>query len=194
MRRCAGITLPSHASTATRGFGELARNDNRGAKLIRPQASRVVAIARTLRQRPCCARSFKRNTHREMQKFGEGVAFGCAGAFRIGLQSGGMWHVSALYRPCIGHRTGYSLHENARVSGLASADFEGVFAHSYKRWRPRLFLRALRKASRCASEMTDADRGCRSMMESSPATSPGPRIAKIRSSPRGEVMMTLRRP
>jgi len=30
-------------------------------------------------------------------------------------------------------------------SGLASADFEGVFAHSYKRWRPRLFLRALRK-------------------------------------------------
>src|SRR5262245_17517909 len=56
-----------------------------------------------------------------------------------------MWHVSALYRPCIGHRTGYSLHENARISGLASADFEGVFAHSYKRWRPRLFLRALRK-------------------------------------------------
>src|SRR5262249_8787994 len=48
-------------------------------------------------------------------------------------------------RPCIGHRTGYSLHENARISGLASADFEGVFAHSYKRWRPRLFLRALRK-------------------------------------------------
>src|SRR5262249_19567754 len=29
-------------------------------------------------------------------------------------------------------------------SGLVSADFEGVFAHSYKRWRPRLFLRALR--------------------------------------------------
>ena len=26
-----------------------------------------------------------------------------------------------------------------------NADFEGVFAHSYKRWRPRLFLRALRK-------------------------------------------------
>src|SRR5262245_14644509 len=58
---------------------------------------------------------------------------------------GCMWHISALYRPCIGHRTGYSLHENARISGLASADFEGVFAHSYKRWRPRLFLRALRK-------------------------------------------------
>src|SRR5262249_32203939 len=51
---------------------------------------------------------------------------------------GCMWHVSAPYRPCIGHRTGYSLHENARISGLASADFEGVFAHSYKRWRPRL--------------------------------------------------------
>ena len=56
-----------------------------------------------------------------------------------------MWHVSAPHRACIGHRTGYSLHENARISGLASADFEGVFAHSYKRWRPRLFLRALRK-------------------------------------------------
>ena len=39
-----------------------------------------------------------------------------------------MWHVSALYRPCIGHRTGYSLHE--------------IFAHSYKRWRPRLFFYA----------------------------------------------------
>jgi hypothetical protein len=56
-----------------------------------------------------------------------------------------MWHVSAPHRPCIGHRTGYSLHENARISGLASADFEGVFAHSYNRWRPRLFLRALRR-------------------------------------------------
>jgi len=52
------------------------------------------------------------------------------------------------HRPCIGHRTGYSLHENARTSGLASADFEAVFAHSYKRWRPRLFLRALRKDER----------------------------------------------
>src|SRR5262249_52104664 len=47
--------------------------------------------------------------------------------------------VSAPHRPCIGHRTGYSLHDNARVSGLASADFEGVFTHSYKRCRPRLF-------------------------------------------------------
>src|SRR5262249_15815779 len=53
---------------------------------------------------------------------------------------GCMWHLSAPHRPCIGHRTGYSLHENARTSGLASADFEGVFAHSYKRWRPRLFF------------------------------------------------------
>ena len=64
---------------------------------------------------------------------------------------GCMWHVSAPHRACIGHRTGYSLHvgheRNARISGLASADFEGVFAHSYKRWRPRLFLRALRKMS-----------------------------------------------
>ena len=38
-RRCAGITLLSYASIATRGFGELACNDNRGARLIRPQAS-----------------------------------------------------------------------------------------------------------------------------------------------------------
>src|SRR5262249_27005351 len=56
---------------------------------------------------------------------------------------GCMWHVSAPHRPCIGHRTGYSLHENARISGLASADFEGVFAHSYKRGLPRVFLRGL---------------------------------------------------
>ena len=31
--------------------------------------------------------------------------------------------------------------------------------------------------------MTDADHGCRSMMDSSPAISPGPRMAKIRCSP-----------
>ena len=59
-RRCAGITLPSYASTATRGFGELARNDNRGARLIRPQASRGRC------DHPRCARSFKRNTHRAL--------------------------------------------------------------------------------------------------------------------------------
>src|SRR5262249_5822296 len=57
---------------------------------------------------------------------------------------GCMWHVSAPHRPCIGHRTGYSLHENARISGLASADFEGVFAHSYKRGAPGFFY------ARCA--------------------------------------------
>ena len=68
---------------------------------------------------------------------------------------GCMWHVSALYPPCIGHRTGYSLHENAGISGLASADFEGVFAHSYKRWRPRLFLRALRKEACAGRKPTD---------------------------------------
>src|SRR5262249_47818660 len=60
-----------------------------------------------------------------------------------------MWHVSAPHRPCIGHRTGYSLHENARISGLASADFEGVFAHSYKRWRPGFFY------ARCARNQVD---------------------------------------
>ena len=45
--------------------------------------------------------------------------------FRIGLQSG--VHVACIgpLSACIGHRTGYSLHENARISGLASADFEG---------------------------------------------------------------------
>ena len=135
-RPCAGITLPSHASTATRGFGELARNDNRGAKLIRPQASRVVAIARTLRQRPCCARSFKRNTHREMQKLAKALHSAVRALSVSAYNRGGMWHVSALYRPCIGHRTGYSsqgMREMPGFSGLASA------------WRPRLFLRALRK-------------------------------------------------
>src|SRR6516164_3917119 len=55
-----------------------------------------------------------------------------------------MWHVSALYRPCIGHRTGYSLREMPGFSGLASADFEGFLQHSYKRCRPGFFLRALR--------------------------------------------------
>src|SRR5262245_18649389 len=105
-RRCAGVTLPSHASTATRGFGELARNDNRGAKLIRPQASRVVAIARTLRQRPCCAGQLQTEHTSRDAEIGEGVAFGCAGAFRIGLQSGGyvacIGPLSALYRPSNG--------------------------------------------------------------------------------------------
>ena len=54
-----------------------------------------------------------------------------------------------MYRPSIGPVPAI---ERAIVcmrmpgfSGLASADFEGVFAHSYKRWRPGLFLRALRK-------------------------------------------------
>src|SRR5262249_56271268 len=61
---------------------------------------------------------------------------------------GCMWHVSAPYRPCIGHRTGYSLHENARISGLASADFEGVFAHSYKPMFLNASLRSARKKSR----------------------------------------------
>ena len=57
-----------------------------------------------------------------------------------------------MYRPPIGP---VSAIERAIVcmrmpgfSGLASADFEGVFAHSYKRWRPGLFLRALRKDER----------------------------------------------
>src|SRR5262249_18336659 len=101
MRRCAGITLPSHASTATRGFGELARNDNRGAKLIRPQASRVVAIPHAAARPMLCAQLQTEHTSRDAE-IGEGVAFGCAGAFRIGLQSG--VHVacigppSALYR------------------------------------------------------------------------------------------------
>ena len=45
-----------------------------------------------------------------------------------------------------------------------------------------------------APKATDADRGWRSMMESSPAISPGPRMAKIRCSPRCEIMTTFRRP
>src|SRR5262249_25122533 len=62
---------------------------------------------------------------------------------------GCMWHASAPHRPCIGHRTGYSLHAKISLHTAQACDcvsrFRGVFAHSYKRCRPRLFLRALRK-------------------------------------------------
>jgi len=53
---------------------------------------------------------------------------------------GCMWHVSAPHRPCIGHRTDYSLHENARISGLASADFEGVFCTQLQAVAPPAFF------------------------------------------------------
>src|SRR5262249_19361509 len=53
-----------------------------------------------------------------------------------------MWHVSALYRPCIGHRTGYSLRQMPGFSGLASADFEGVFAHKLQAVPPPAFFYA----------------------------------------------------
>ena len=65
---------------------------------------------------------------------------------------GCMWHVSAPHRPCIGHRTGYSLHAKISLHTAQACDcvsrFRGVFAHSYKRCRPRLFLRALRELGR----------------------------------------------
>src|SRR5262245_17617295 len=48
---------------------------------------------------------------------------------------------------------GYGRGRLWRVSAAPSGHtlvIEGVFAHSYKRWRPRLFLRALRKEPSCA--------------------------------------------
>src|SRR5262245_15575067 len=118
----------------------------RGSGLSSPRSTRLTMSAHaTTRQLPLGRLKGPRVVNRLGRAPSEagGVAFGCAGAFRIGLQSG--VHVACIGPPwpCIGHRTGYSLHENARISGLASADFEGVFARSYKRWRPRLFLRAL---------------------------------------------------
>src|SRR5262249_40725804 len=87
------------------------------------------------------------NTHREMQKLAKALHSAVRALSVSAYNRGGMWHVSALYRPCIGHRTGYSsqgMREMPGFSGLASADFEGGFARSYnKRCRPRLFLRAI---------------------------------------------------
>src|SRR5262249_34191339 len=71
-----------------------------------------------------------------------------------------------MYRPPIGP---VSAIERAIVcmrmpgfSGLASADFEGVFAHSYKRCRPRLFLRALRKEALITGTSVPSVLTCRS--------------------------------
>ena len=68
---------------------------------------------------------------------------------------GCMWYVSAPHRPCIGHRTGYSLHVgHARMpgfSGLASADFEGFLHTATSGAAPAFFY------ARCADNMADYD-------------------------------------
>src|SRR5262249_52487212 len=70
-----------------------------------------------------------------------------------------MWHVSALYRPCIGHRTGYSLRQMPGFSGLASADFEGVFAHKLQAVPPPAFFYARDGAfSEGMKKLTPGDR------------------------------------
>src|SRR5262249_23629348 len=87
-----------------------------------------------------------------------GVAFGCAGAFPYRPTIGG---ACGMYRPPIGP---VSAIERAivcmRMLGLADLRqpiSRGFFAHSYKRWRPRLFLRALRKEPSpvCATSSTN---------------------------------------
>src|SRR5215831_4764056 len=70
-----------------------------------------------------------------------GVAFGCAGAFRIGLQSGG---ACGMYRPSIGP---VSAIERAivcmRMPGLA--DLRQPISRGFLLCRPQLFLRVLCK-------------------------------------------------
>ena len=56
--------------------------------------------------------------------------------------------LSRITDPTEGRITLHGRLEMPGFSGLASADFEGVFARSYKRWRPRLCLRALRREPR----------------------------------------------
>src|SRR5262249_55368593 len=74
-----------------------------------------------------------------------------------------MWHVSAPHRPCIGHRTGYSLHVKISLHTAQACDcvsrFRGVFAHSYKRCRPRLFLRALMDPADARGRKSTAESG-----------------------------------
>jgi hypothetical protein len=44
------------------------------------------------------------------------------------------------------------------------------------------------------SAVTEAERGPRSIIDSSPTTEPGPRIAMMRSPPAGPAMLALSRP
>src|SRR5262249_31524806 len=60
-----------------------------------------------------------------------------------------MWHVSAPYRPCIDHRTGYSLRQMPGFSGLASADFEGFLHTATSGFAPGFFY------ARCARNQVD---------------------------------------
>ena len=50
----------------------------------------------------------------------------------------------------------------------------------------------LNSESRAA--VTDAERGCASIMANSPTSAPGPRIARMRSPPEGDTTLTLSRP
>src|SRR5215472_17015119 len=124
----------------------------RGSGLSSPRSTRLTMSAHaTTRQLPLGRLKGPRVVNRLGRAPSEagGVAFACAGAFRISLQSRCTWHVSAPHRPCIGHRTGYSLHENARISGLASADFEGFLHKATSGGAPGFFYaRCARKRAR----------------------------------------------
>ena len=65
---------------------------------------------------------------------------------------GCMWHVSAPIGPVSAIERAIVCMRMPGFSGLASADFEGVFAHSYKPWRPRLFF--TRAAQACGETLT----------------------------------------
>src|SRR6516165_8157784 len=88
-----------------------------------------------------------------------------------------MWHASAPHRPRIGHRTGYSLHAKISLHTAQACDcvsrFRGVFAHSYKRCRPRLFLRALMDPAHARGPPTPAESTSRSFGAARPANARG---------------------
>src|SRR5262249_34636420 len=58
---------------------------------------------------------------------------------------GCMWHVSAPHRPCIGHRTGYSLREMPDLADLHQPISRGFLHTATSGAAPGFFLRALRK-------------------------------------------------
>ena len=55
-----------------------------------------------------------------------------------------MWHVSALYRACIGHRTGYSLHAKISLHTAQACDcfsrFRGGFCTQLQAVPPPAFF------------------------------------------------------
>jgi hypothetical protein len=97
--RLSSITrAPCALQVVSRGAGTPAESTSRSFGAARPANARGELI------RSCTVRSWRRSVS--------------------AYNRGGMWHVLAPHRPCIGHRTGYSLHVMPGFSGLASADFD----------------------------------------------------------------------